>query len=194
SPTREYLELANQRYHCLKTLSRKKQLLILDLNGTLVSRTGSKGMYVRPHQDEFVDYVFENFQVMVWSSAQPVNVDRMCRMFEDHRPELVKVWDRTYFGLTPNQYNKKIVTIKDLKRVWSAFDNGEYDATNTILLDDSPEKTVLQPYNSVHLTSFDHLSSTFRAHGESELLAVISYLEKLRKVDNVCSYIRERPY
>ncbi|KAJ8655805.1 hypothetical protein O0I10_008469 [Lichtheimia ornata] len=35
-----------------------RQLVILDLNGTLVSRVNN-GMYVRPYQDLFLDYLFQ---------------------------------------------------------------------------------------------------------------------------------------
>ncbi|KAI9021657.1 HAD-like domain-containing protein [Phycomyces nitens] len=184
-PSKEYMELVMQTTKCSDPL--KKKLLILDMNGTLVSRTASKAMYVRPYQDRFLDYIFKHFEVMVWSSAQPINVDRMCRMFEAHRPNLLKVWDRTSFNLTPAEYNKKTLTIKDLEIIWRKFD--KYNATNTIMLDDSTEKLTMQPHNHVHIKTFDHLCPQFRKHGEQELLSVINYLDKLTKTDNVCNYI-----
>lgn len=197
-PTETYLALSEQPSKELPATEAPKKLLILDLNGTLVSRTRFRtrhnGMYVRPYQDEFLDYVFDNFCVMVWSSAQPHSVNSMCALFEQYRKQLTLTWDRTTFGLSKSAYHEKSLTIKDLEKVWAAFDGQPYDATNTILLDDSPKKAVLQPYNSIHLREFNHKSSSFQQYGECELLHVMRYLEQLRLQSNVCNYMRQHPY
>ncbi|ORY93915.1 HAD-like domain-containing protein [Syncephalastrum racemosum] len=172
--------------------SPSKKLLILDLNGTLVSRIQKSSMYVRPYQDRFLDYIFEHFTVMVWSSAQPHSVARMCRLFNQHSPNLKLMWDRSHFGLSRADYNRKCATHKNLDRVWAVLT--EFDATNTVLLDDSPAKAVFQPYNSLHLSEFDHKNPLFQKHGERELLHVMRYLDILRKQSNVCSYMRQNPY
>ncbi|KAI7880565.1 HAD-like protein [Lichtheimia hyalospora FSU 10163] len=200
APSEQYLKLSQQQSEVCDGNETRKQLIVLDLNGTLVSRTGKRGgyrgMYVRPYHDEFLEYLFEHFTVMVWSSAQPHSVDNMCRMFGEYRSQLYKVWDRTHLGLTHADYHRKSVTIKDLEFIWrdSSIANDNFDATNTILLDDSPAKAVLQPYNAIHLATFDHKSSTFREHGERELLSVIRYLDKVRRHSNLCNYMRQHPY
>lgn len=69
-------------------------LLILDLNGSLLFRPewvegrGRGNPVPRPHLAEFCDYIFgthlidskeySNWEVMVWSSAQTRNVQKMC--------------------------------------------------------------------------------------------------------------------
>ncbi|KAI8387380.1 HAD-like domain-containing protein [Blakeslea trispora] len=171
----------------------KQQLLILDLNGTLVSRVGKRSMYARPYSQEFLNYVFDNFNVMLWSSARPHSVRNMSRLFTTHIKKLVAVWDRESFGLSKYDYNRKCLTIKDLDKVWDYFD-GQYDATNTILIDDSPEKAQLQPYNCVHPHEFEHTSDSFVSSGESELLQLIEYLKILRTQSNVSNYIKNHPY
>ncbi|KAG0173424.1 hypothetical protein DFQ30_008034 [Apophysomyces sp. BC1015] len=168
-----------------------EQLLVLDLNGTFVQRYQNQGMFVRPHGAEFLDFIFQNFKVVVWSSAQPRSVDMMCRMFGRHRPKLLFEWDRTMFGLSEKEYYQKTQTVKDLRRIWCEL---SFDATNTIMLDDSPTKAILQPYNSVHLREFNHKSPEFKEHGESELCCVMEYLRKLRFESNVASYMRKHPY
>ncbi|ORY93928.1 HAD-like domain-containing protein [Syncephalastrum racemosum] len=191
APSREYEMIAAQPSRTRK--HPQDQLLILDLNGTLVSRTKrNQGMYVRPYADEFLDHIFRHYKVMVWSSAQPQSVDNMLQLFGRHERRLAKVWDRTKFNLSPQEYHRKTVTIKDLEEVWKAF-GGKYDATNTIMLDDSPAKAVLQPYNSVHLTEFDHAKVDCH-EGESELADVRTYLRHLRYQSNVANYIKEHPY
>ncbi|CAO3620884.1 unnamed protein product [Mucor fragilis] len=192
-PKRAYLDTVNIESIKLKN-PLTNQLLILDLNGTLVSRVrNNKSMYVRPYSQKFLDYVFENFNVMLWSSAQPHSVHNMSRLFGKHKEKLSVIWDRTSFGLTKSDYNRKVLTIKDLDIVWKHF-NGKYNATNTILLDDSPKKAQLQPYNCVHPSEFEHGSKAFLSSGESELLHVLDYLKVLQFQSNVSNYIREHPY
>ena len=152
-------------------------------------------MYVRPYQDKFLDYIFKHFQVMVWSSAQPHSVTKMCQLFGDYEPDLLRAWDRRYFNLSTSDYNRKSQTLKDLEIVWGGLgDDHEFDATNTILIDDSPAKAIIQPYNSIHLCEFDHTSPNFLKHGEDELLHVVQYLEQLRNQSNVCSFMRQEPF
>lgn len=191
APSQEYLTIAARPSR--KRKHPQDQLLILDLNGTLVSRTKrNQGMYVRPYADEFLDHIFRHYKVMVWSSAQPQSVENMLQLFGRHEDRLAKVWDRTKFNLTRQEYYRKTLTIKNLEEVWEAF-GGKYDATNTIMVDDSPAKAVLQPYNSVHLTEFDHAKIDYH-EGESELADVRTYLRDLRYQSNVANYIKERPY
>lgn len=193
APTKAYLNVVNKESITLKE-ARKDQLLILDLNGTLVSRNRkNKSMYVRPYAQEFFDYVFENFTVMLWSSAQPHSVKYMSRIFRHRRDKLVAVWDRTSLDLSTRDFNRKSLTIKDLNKVWKHFD-GKYDATNTILLDDSHQKTILQPYNAIHPTEFEHHSTAFVSSGESELLHVMEYLRAIQFQSNIAWYIKRHPY
>lgn len=170
------------------------QLLILDLNGTLVSRNRkNKSMYLRPYAQEFFDYVFENFTVMLWSSAQPHSVNYMKRIFGHRQDQLSVVWDRTSLGLPTKDFNRKVVTIKDMSKVWKHY-GGKYNATNTVLLDDSRQKTVLQPYNAIHPTEFEHFSTAFVSSGESELLHVMAYLRDIQFQTNISWYIKHQPY
>ncbi|OBZ85195.1 hypothetical protein A0J61_06757 [Choanephora cucurbitarum] len=191
-PSASYLDLVSKQSVKLKDPTRQ-QLLILDLNGTLVSRIGKRSMYARPYSREFLDYVFDNFNVMLWSSAQPHSVRNMSRLFSTHTKKLVAIWNRESFGLSKEDYYRKCLTIKDLDKVWEYFD-GQYDATNTILIDDSPEKAQLQPYNCLHPNEFDHTSKHFTLNGESELLQLIDYLKLLQYQSNVANYIKNHPY
>ena len=153
----------------------------------------NNGMYVRPYQDMFLDYLFKWFDVMVWSSAQPRSVANMCRLFGSRQP--MCIWDRRCFQLSGSQYHGKFPTIKNLEAVWWAFGQGrEYEAHNTILIDDSSHKSIMQPYNAIHISTFDHCDSRLIHQGDKELIHVMEYLEKLRKQSNVSNYIRHNPY
>ncbi|KAI8080218.1 HAD-like domain-containing protein [Gilbertella persicaria] len=192
APTKLYLDIVNKRSTQLEKCS-KNQLLILDLNGTLVSRVSKRSMYVRPYSQKFIDYVFDNFNVMLWSSARPHSVRNMCRMFGKRTKDISVIWDRTSFELSEVDYGRKVVTVKDLDKVWKHF-NYKYDPTNTILIDDSPVKAQLQPYNCIHPSEFKHTSKSFVSSGESELLHLINYLKVLQFQSNVANYIKQHPY
>lgn len=192
-PSKAYLDIVKKESMTLNE-AHQGQLLILDLNGTLVSRNRkNKSMYVRPFAQPFFDYIFANFTVMLWSSAQPHSVNYMSRIFGSRRSQLDLVWDRTSFQLNKRDFNRKVTTIKDLDKVWRHY-AGRFDATNTILLDDSPKKTVLQPYNAIHPTEFEHFSPTFKKQGESELLHVLEYLKKCQFQSNISNFIQCQPY
>ncbi|KAG2171367.1 hypothetical protein INT43_009028 [Umbelopsis isabellina] len=177
---------------------RQRQLIILDLNGTLVSKTGKAGMWVRPHYQDFLSYLFRNFEVCVWSSARQKTVKNMCQLFGDHKKQLSFIWSRENMGLTKEEYFSNISTVKDLQLVWKHYSkqagSNIYNANNTILLDDSITKAILQPCNSIEIGTFNHKLSTTKINGDSELLDVINYLEKVQYQSNISNFFKEHPY
>ncbi|KDN52160.1 hypothetical protein K437DRAFT_254540 [Tilletiaria anomala UBC 951] len=143
-------------------------------------------------------------ELIVWSSAQPANVDAMLLsiMSETQRARLLRVWARN--TLVPTRfYDSRVQTTKDLEIAWHALnlthdgcdqgdqriraddrdrlDNespdgydsaeneipgaagkaaqlaeaqGPWNAKNTVLLDDTPDKARLQPFNHLLLSEF----------------------------------------
>ncbi|KAF9348548.1 hypothetical protein BGX26_013043 [Mortierella sp. AD094] len=188
-----------------------KLLVILDLNGTLFYRAkgNNRSITPRPHLTSFLDFLFKNCRVMVWSSAQPQSVEAMLgHGFGNYAKRLDRVWNRTHFRLTPGDYAKKVLTIKDLEFVWEGIEKEkkdaadattkpkkfliEFDQTNTVLIDDSKDKIQLQPYNGLALRDFD--VDLARAGTDNELPKVAKYLEKLTYQKNVSAYMRLHPF
>ncbi|KAG2337098.1 hypothetical protein BDR05DRAFT_941799 [Suillus weaverae] len=127
----------------------------------------------------------EWLDTMVWSSAQPHSVaDMVDRVFGDVQSKLVAVWDRGSLGLTKEDYHRKALTTKDLTKPWTLLPLGTnsaeiavsseadcateqaglapsfaHSAMTTLLLDDSPHKARLQPYNHVCIPEY---TSSFR--------------------------------
>lgn len=136
------------------------------------------------------------YELIVWSSAQPANVDSMllATLNPQQRARLLRVWARD--TLVPQRfYFHKVQTTKDLEVVWHALnlqseerlraderdaqdasepddsaeegelgaaskaallaeETGPWNATNTLLLDDTPDKARLQPFNHLLVTEF----------------------------------------
>ncbi|KAG1878965.1 hypothetical protein F4604DRAFT_1880247 [Suillus subluteus] len=149
--------------------------------GSIHSAPRLRAVQPRPYIPAFRAYLFapetrEWLDTMVWSSAQPHSVEDMVdRIFGDVKSKLVAVWDRG---------NRKALTTKDLTKPWTLLPLGTnpaeiavplevdcaaeqagltpsiaHSAMTTLLLDDSPHKARLQPYNHVCIPEY---TSSFR--------------------------------
>ena len=147
-------------------------LVVFDMNGVLVhyekygdrrfhGPQGSVGtvkgrrVWLRPHMEMFVRRLLERgCSVALWSTARQ---DVLCELVRtalppDVRDALTFVWDRRW--CTHASGNE---LLKDLSTVWkSPALHGRFDASNTLLVDDSPRKTRLNsPHTVYHMPSFD---------------------------------------
>ena len=160
----------------------------------------SKQPILRPHLEDFIAYALENFKVMFWSSATPQNVEHMIEACttSEQREKIVAVWGRDKFGLSSKQYNARVVTIKDLQKVFKdsiirKAGTREWDISNTILLDDSVIKASQQPCNHVCVPDFTKSDGKSRKE-DTALLEVIGYLEELRHQEHVARFIGHNPF
>lgn len=185
---REYYDLSEK--NSTATAIPQNQLLILDLNGTLCSRTRTtpKTFYTRPHAVTFFDYIFQNFTVMVWSSAREISVQSMCTMFAPHVPSII--WHRGHLGLSQQDFYSNVEAVKNLDKVWNTYP--QFNAKNTLVLDDTPFKLSAQPYNLILMRTFNHVS--LEPEGECDLLKAIQYLSLIRNQANVCQFMRYFPF
>ncbi|KII90450.1 hypothetical protein PLICRDRAFT_52190 [Plicaturopsis crispa FD-325 SS-3] len=172
SPSPTYLATSLQKSTPLSSPTDLRKLLIMDLNGTLVIRLTSNGKRVakpRAYMPSFRRYIFapqtrEWLDAMVWSSAQPRNVSDMVeKSFGALKEQLLAVWGRDTLGLSEHDYNRKIQTTKDLTTPWTKLplsteggsSSQAHSALTTLLLDDTPLKAFLQPYNHICIKEYD---------------------------------------
>lgn len=210
TPTAEYLLRSNPTLN--RELSNPQPILIiLDLNGALLARSkqisayqASKCPFPRPYLDNFLNYLFQNFGVMVWSSAQPDNVRAMVDAIfsPKQKQELLEIWARDTLGLTAAQTKQKVVVYKNLERVWSKIPYthggslggdgpGAWNQTNTILFDDSKVKAMNQPYNHVEVSAWENLKGQ---EDDVALVRAMAYLERVRWMSNVSAFMRQNPF
>ncbi|CAO2648632.1 Nn.00g078990.m01.CDS01 [Neocucurbitaria sp. VM-36] len=202
-PTPEYLSQAAEEPSTIEPPGHV--LVILDLNGTVLYRPNrnAKTMIERPFLRPFLRYLFQNFSVMVWSSAKPDNVKSlvMQSLDKDLQSRLVARWARDSFGLSPTNYNQNVQVYKNLKLVWSRDviqqHHPEYAAGkrfgqhNTVLIDDTVIKASAQPHNLLEIPEF---SATPEQMEGDVLREVAGYLEALRQQTDVSKYIRADPF
>lgn len=125
SPTADYMKQSSPP--AVSSPTPRPLLIILDLNGTLVHRKHKKlppSFASRAGLDHFLDVLTKKYAVMIWSSSQPATVEALCaRIFtKQQKRNLVALWGRDRFGLTPIQYHAKLQVYKQLHKVWSSLE------------------------------------------------------------------------
>ena len=203
-PSESYLKQASLRAEVMYPPVAK--LVVLDLNGTLLHRPNRKQpkhMVERPFLQQFLAYLFDNFAVMVWSSARPVNVEALVEAgLGDYGRRLLGCWGRDTLGLDPKHYDLNVQCYKNLETVWGSEDiqrqmpgynsGARFDQRNTILIDDSSLKASAQPYNLLEIPEFKGISAGVPV---PDILAeVVGYLELLKVQEDVSKFIHEKPF
>ncbi|KAK2989339.1 hypothetical protein RJ640_015050, partial [Escallonia rubra] len=194
----------------------KKKLLVLDVNGLLADIVsgipngykahaiiGNKAVFKRPFCDEFLQFCFERFSVGVWSSRTRRNVQMVVDFLMGlSRHNLLFCWDQS--RCTKTDYNTienrdKPIVLKELKKLWEKHDSqlpwqrGEYDASNTLLLDDSPYKALLNPpHTAIFPHPYQYTDKKDNSLGPGGTLH--AYLEQLAVAENVQKYVEQNPF
>ncbi|XP_057769738.1 uncharacterized protein LOC130989689 isoform X2 [Salvia miltiorrhiza] len=145
-----------------------RKLIVLDVNGLLANivmpapkdyradeHILGRAIFKRPFCDDFLKFCFQNFAVAVWSSRSKRIIERVVDyLLGDQKDKLLFCWDmshstQTGFNTLENIY--KPLVFKELRKIWENDDPslpwklGDYNESNTLLLDDSPYKALLNP-------------------------------------------------
>ncbi|KAL1878088.1 hypothetical protein VTK73DRAFT_8139 [Phialemonium thermophilum] len=101
----------------------RPMLVVIDLNGTLLYRPNRREpcrFQARPHARAFLSYCVDTFHVVIWSSARERNVEAMCAdlLTPAQRHRVLAVWGRDRFGLSPQDYARRVQCYKRLTRIW----------------------------------------------------------------------------
>ncbi|CAN1839927.1 hypothetical protein LINPERHAP1_LOCUS35912 [Linum perenne] len=191
-----------------------KKLLILDVNGLLADLVlhserpagrqpdlylRGKSVYKRPYCEDFIRFCFKNFEVGVWSSRTRKNLDGVVKfLFKRTKGNLLFCWDRshcTITGLNTVEDQKKPLVLKELHRLWSDphIAREAFDASNTLLLDDSPYKALRNPvHTAVFPRSYKCTDTDDSALGPEGDLR--KYLERLATAPNVQEFVSQNPF
>ncbi|XP_052204326.1 uncharacterized protein LOC127809518 [Diospyros lotus] len=195
---------------------RERKLLVLDVNGLLAdivcpppkdckadTNILRRAIFRRPFCSDFLKFCFERFSVGIWSSRSRKIIDRIVDyLLGDMKYKLVFCWDlshctRTGFKTLENKH--KELVFKELRKIWEGNDTdllwekGHYNESNTLLLDDSPYKALLNPRN----TAIFPYSYNFKDGSDNSLGPegdIRLYLEGLATVEDVKKYVEEHPF
>ncbi|XP_026385281.1 uncharacterized protein LOC113280897 isoform X1 [Papaver somniferum] len=194
----------------------RKKLLVLDLNGILVDIVSNvpdgykadtfiarKALFKRPFCDDFLKFLFQNFNVGVWSSRTKRNVDSVVDfVMGDMKKNLLFCWDQyhcTDTGYSTLENWQKPLVLKELKKLWNKHDRslpwekGAYNESNTILLDDSPYKALRNPpHTAIFPPPYRFEDAGDKSLGPGGDLRV--YLEGLLKAEDVQNYVEQHRF
>ena len=208
-----------------KKKKKKDILLVLDLNGILFDRRrktwnsnksfllpsddknntnaktpdkttlGNFDVYNRPHMNEFIDFLLENFTCAVWSSVQKHNLE----MLVDHawgkerRKKLLFVWGQdecTSCGFFGDGSHKPVFLKETQRRIFWSHDK-------ILLVDDSPYKALKNmQFTSIHPREW--VASSGDDDELSENGKLRTYLEKVVEANasnvSLPRFIKQTPY
>lgn len=203
-PSAEYLTRAYTKPCSVD--SPQHLLLVLDLNGTLLFRAHpNKSFHPRPWLHQFLDYCFANHSVLIWSSARPHNVMKICnKLFSaDQRSRLLGEWARDKLNLTKAQYNQRLQVYKRLDSIWQdkliqsrhplMKQGHKWGQHNTVLIDDNALKASAQPFNHLALPEYGKqqvvAEERLESEGKGVLLQVIDKIQELSCSNDVSYFL-----
>ncbi|KAI9117694.1 hypothetical protein K1719_011860 [Acacia pycnantha] len=194
----------------------KKKLLVLDVNGLLADFVdhvpfgyepdawiSKKSVFKRPFCDDFLKFCFDKFHVGVWSSRSKYNVDAAIQFLMGKSvSKLLFCWNQSHCTMTnfsTVENRDKPLVLKELRKLWEKlepglpWEKGELNESNTLLLDDSPHKALVNPAN----TAIFPYSYRYRDLRDSSLGPggdLRTYLEGLAMAEDVRDYVASNPF
>ena len=167
---------SNNIYSPVKNKNEKKRNVLLDLDQTLISaestdeydHDGNKarakkfefhdmdGYYIvfeRPGLQRFLDYLFDNFNVSVWTAASKdyalFIVDKIILAKPDRHLEWI------FWSYHCDLSQKKKGGSKDLGMLWDEYKLPGFNSRNTVIIDDYDEVHETQPDNCIIAVPFE---------------------------------------
>ncbi|EPS73978.1 hypothetical protein M569_00776, partial [Genlisea aurea] len=199
-----------------RPISVRKKLLVLDVNGILVDivrpppkncrgdvHMYGQAVFKRPFCWDFLEFCFQNFYVGIWSSRS----ERVLNGVVDYlmgglKYKLVFCWNMekcTKTGLKTLEHKHKLLVFKELREIWecNSFESprkkGDFDESNTLLLDDSPYKAFLNPlHTAIFPRPYSYQDKNDNSLGPDGDIRV--YLKGLLQSDNVQKYVEQHPF
>ncbi|XP_059595352.1 uncharacterized protein LOC100264874 [Vitis vinifera] len=201
------------------TLGPRKKLLVMNLSGLLLHRAFKRDtpripkhrrpdvvfgnfflypVYCRPHSEDFMKFCLERFEVGIWSSSIERNLNAAldCAI-GGLRGKLLFAWDQVYCtdtGFKSLEKKTKPLFLKELRKIWESSDLGKrFSSSNTLLIDDSPYKAILNPANTgIFPASYNADNVNDTELGPRGALRL--YLDGLVDAVDVASYVKEHPF
>ncbi|GAA5852420.1 hypothetical protein JCM3766R1_001883 [Sporobolomyces carnicolor] len=220
SPSNEYLAQVAQKS---EIGAAGKPLVVFDLDGTLYCRPPQNLEHDpsgeptgRPYLRSVLAWILRPespWTVAIWTGSQKATAVRCLYELdlgivgpklvdgdqaEILHPKIKAVWAREDFDLTPEDYRSYVAVVKDLSRLWKYLrPYRKFDATNSVIVDDTPTKLRAQPDNLIVAPTFDYPeapsdSTTRRSQLDTFLLAVVSMLDQLAPETNFANFIESR--
>ena len=178
-----------------------KPAIILDLDQTIISAEATEELdfkkykeksklfrsddmdgyymiYSRPYLQEFLDYIFNNFNVTVWTAAsKDYALFIIEKIIINKKPE--RKLDFIFFSYHCDISKKKMKYSKELCSIWNIHKLPGYSEKNTVIIDDfKADVHKCQPNNCIIAPPFEFTKEG--SENDSFLKDIIPQLEKMK--------------
>src|SRR3990172_7742285 len=132
----------------------------------------------RPYLQEFLDYLFKNFKVSIFTAASRSYALFIINKFilKDKSRKLEYIFFDYHCKLSEHKYDAQ----KDLRLFWEEFKLPEFNPNTTFLIDDYCHNKKTQPCNCIQIKKFEVTDKN--SENDTELRDMIPKLKKLKKV------------
>lgn len=134
-------------------------------------------IFARPHLQEFLDFVFENFQVSVWTAASKDYAYFIIKNFITIKPK--RKLDFIFYSYHCDLSLKLKKGLKSLSMLWDVFELKKYNKENTIIIDDNPEVVKNQKDNVLQIKPFYYQNRA--SYQDDELQKIMYSMLKAKK-------------
>lgn len=131
-----------------------------------------EGYYIvfeRPHVQVFLDYIFQHYDVSVWTAASKdyalFIIDKI--ILSKPKRALKYILFSYHCDISEREYNG----IKDLRLMWDYFQLDNFQPHNTIIIDDLKDVHEIQPHNCIQVKAFQILKDN--SEHDNELVRVL---------------------
>jgi hypothetical protein len=111
-------------------------------------------VFERPGLQTFLNWLFKNFNITVWSAASPEYVEFIVKnVIEKNKRNIEYILNSDNCEESQTVYGDK--HIKNLNMLWDHYEIDGYDSYNTLIIDDLKMVCKIQPHNSIQIKSFN---------------------------------------
>ena len=135
-------------------------------------------VFERPNLQHFLDYVFANFNVSIWSAASKDYVLYVIQNIILTKPK--RKLDYILYSYHCSVSKKIKKTSKSLRLLFDTFKLPNYTISNTIIIDDLNAVCNVQKCNCINIKAFKMLDDD--SEKDKELKILIDKLKKFKKV------------
>lgn len=110
-------------------------------------------IYARPHLDEFLDYIFANFNVSVFTAADKDYALHIVEKFiyKNHPERRLKFF---FYRYHVEWSHRAYGGVKNLQIIWNMFKLPGFYPCNTVIIDDLDQVYKTNPFNTLPIKAF----------------------------------------
>ena len=162
---------AEEEYDFKKYKNKAKLFEFEDMEGYYI-------VFARPHLQKFLDFLFKNFNVSVWTAAsKDYALFIIEKMVLAGKPE--RKLDYIFFSYHCDISKKRKNGTKDLSMLWDFYKLPYYNKDNTVILDDYDEVYNTQPENCIVAVPF--VFTEKGSENDDFLKKLIPKMKKMKK-------------